>query len=68
MAGQTYSFGAGGADFWLVKTDANGNEQWNRTYGGADLDSAKSLVITSDGGFALTGQTSSYGAGGGISG
>jgi hypothetical protein len=49
------------ADFWLVKTDANGTEQWNQTYGGAKGDAAWSLIQTSDGGYALTGDTMSFG-------
>jgi hypothetical protein len=57
LAGGTYSFGAGGVDFWLVKTDANGNMEWNRTYGGADHDIPHSLIQTADGGFALAGET-----------
>jgi len=57
LAGSTWSFGAGKDDFWLVKTDRYGNLEWNRTYGGAGSDSASSLVVTSDGGFALAGGT-----------
>lgn len=50
-------------DFWLVKTDPNGNPQWNQTYGGTQREEAHSLVQTSDGGFALAGLTRSFGAG-----
>lgn len=64
LAGETNSSGAGLNDFWLVKTDAAGNMQWNRTYGGAGDDQALSLVQTSDGGYALFGNTNSFGAGG----
>jgi hypothetical protein len=63
LAGQTLSFGAGNWDFWLVKTDASGTMQWNRTYGGTDWDVALALVQTSDGGYALAGWTMSFGAG-----
>ena len=63
IAGNTWSFGTGGSDFWLVKTDESGNMEWNQTYGGAGYDSASSLVRTSDEGFALAGQTESFGAG-----
>jgi hypothetical protein len=45
-------------DFWLIKTDESGNMEWNRTYGGEGSEHALSLVVTSDGGFALTGFTS----------
>lgn len=37
---------------WLVKTDTDGNMQWNKTYGAGDF---QSMIATSDGGFALTG-------------
>jgi hypothetical protein len=62
LLGSTYSFGDGGADFWLVKTDAAGNEQWNKTYGGTADDFGFSLVETEDG-YALAGSASSFGAG-----
>lgn len=63
LAGFTRSYGAGGTDFWLVKVDADGTCQWNKTYGGTGDDSAHSIVQTSDGGYALAGFTSSFGAG-----
>jgi len=55
LAGFTESFGQGEEDFWLVKTDADGNMQWNRTYGGPDSEKAYSMIQTSDGGYALAG-------------
>jgi len=63
LIGSTDSFGAGNMDFWLIKTDANGNIQLNKTYGGANFDLASSVVQTYDGGYALAGITTSYGAG-----
>jgi predicted secreted protein len=63
LAGRTTSYGAGTADFWLVKTDASGNAQWNKTYGGTSSDEATALVETSDGGYALAGYTNSFSAG-----
>ena len=64
LAGGTRSFGAGGYDCYLVKTDSLGNAQWTRTYGGGDDDEANFILLTSDGGYALTGRTASLGAGG----
>jgi hypothetical protein len=64
VAGFTYSFGSGGADFWLVKTDANGNMEWNKTYGGSLNDFACCIRPTSDGGYIVAGDTESFGAGG----
>ena len=59
----TVSFGAGGQDGWLIKTDVNGNMQWNKTYGGTADDSLQEIVLTTDGGFAIAGKTRSFGAG-----
>lgn len=63
LAGYTNSSGAGGKDFWLVKTDENGTMEWNQTYGGTGNDEAHALVETSEGGYALAGYTESVGAG-----
>ncbi len=50
-------------DLFLMKTDAGGNQQWIKTYGGLGDDWGKSLIQTSDGGYAITGWTTSFGAG-----
>ena len=63
LAGETASFGVGGKDFWLAKTDASGNMEWNNTYGGASNDMSFSVVEAGDGGYVLTGRTNSFGAG-----
>ena len=62
LAGFTESYGAGESDFWLVKVDSSGNEMWNRTYGGTEDDDAYCVIQTSDGGYALSGYTKSYGS------
>jgi hypothetical protein len=64
VAGYTNSFGAGYTDIILIKTDANGNVQWAKTYGGTGWDWAESVQQTSDGGYIVAGGTSSFGAGG----
>jgi len=64
IVGYTESFGAGEADVYVVKLDANGNPQWTKTIGGKGWDAGFSLIQTSDGGYAITGGTESFGAGG----
>jgi len=63
LVGETNSFGAGEDDVWLVKTDALGNMQWNKTYGGTSRDFGVSIVQTTDGGFIMACSTMSFGAG-----
>lgn len=63
LLGQTYSYGAGEGDFYLVRLNSQGDTLWTRTYGGAADESGESISITADGGFYLTGHTESYGAG-----
>jgi len=59
LAAVTYSFGAGLADYFLVKTDSSGNLLWSKTYGGASDDRSESVVQTSDDGFLFTGESAS---------
>ncbi len=63
LAGYTSSYGAGGRDVYLVKTDAAGNAEWEKTFGGSSADSAYSAQQTADGGYVMAGYTESYGAG-----
>jgi len=63
IAGGTESYGAGGRDFYLIKTDQNGDTVWTRTYGGLYWDVCFSAAQTTDGGYIVTGYTNSYGAG-----
>ena len=66
IIGQTWSFGAGLNDAWLVKTDANGAVEWTQRYGDTSADFATSVIQTSDGGYAIVGCTFSYFAGGAV--
>jgi hypothetical protein len=65
IAGDTRSFGAGGRDVWLLKTDANGDTLWTITYGGTGTDYGCSVQQTADSGYVISGYTTSYGAGSG---
>ena len=63
MAGSTESFGAGESDVYLIRTDAQGDTLWTRTYGGSGFDRGFSVQQTSDDGFVVAGVTTSFGAG-----
>ena len=63
MAGYTTSFGAGYYDMYIVKIDGSGTLQWSITIGGSGDDRANSIIRTTDGGYAIAGYTSSFGAG-----
>lgn len=62
LAGEAPS-GEGHNDCWLAKTDDTGNIEWSQTYGGTGSDGFMSLVEAPDGGYAILGNTDSFGAG-----
>ena len=59
----TYSYGAGSSDFWLIKTNNVGDTLWTNTFGGAGTERSHSVQQTADGGYILAGDTRSYGSG-----
>ncbi len=53
----TTPYGAG--DFWIVKTSSTGEVEWEKTYGGANYDYASKIITTNDGGYLISGKSSS---------
>ncbi|MCH8330524.1 MAG: hypothetical protein IH946_03950, partial [Bacteroidetes bacterium] len=65
LFGETESFGAGGKDYYLIKTNSDGTIEWSRTSGGAqDEGGGLCLLLVDSNNYLLTGRTNSFGAGG----
>lgn len=64
LLGYTDSYGIGKLDVWLLKTDGDGEEEWNRTFGGPGDDEGMAVSETRDGGIVIVGRTDSFGLGG----
>ena len=62
IAGFT-NFANDNEDIYIVKTDSIGNVIWENTYGGDEEDIAQSIKQTDDGGYIITGWTTSFGSG-----
>jgi hypothetical protein len=63
ISGATTSFGGGAEDGFLTKTDASGNIQWSKVFGGPAEDMLFSVIQTFDGGYIAAGHSGSFGAG-----
>lgn len=64
VVGETGNYGAGSNDAIIIAYDSVGNLLWNKTLGGINFENAMDIVQSSDGSYALTGMTTSYGNGG----
>lgn len=49
----------GSLDYWIVKINADGIEEWQHTYGGKYADVLQSMITTRDGGYLLGGYSNS---------
>ncbi|MEO8235547.1 MAG: T9SS type A sorting domain-containing protein [Flavobacterium sp.] len=49
----------GDSDFWIIKLDAKGGEQWQKTIGGLGQEKLQSIARTKDGGYIIGGSSSS---------
>jgi len=63
ICGTSASSGAGYSDLYFLKTNAEGDSVWARTYGGVGGESGSDVRQTSDSGFIAVGSTGSFGEG-----
>ncbi len=63
VVGVESSFGAGGRDIYMIKTDASGDTLWTRSFGGPGDDYGMSVKQTTDKGYIVVGYTNSFGQG-----
>ena len=63
ICGNTSSFGTGTDDVYLIKINSSGNLEWQQTFGDNGFDVGYDVQQTSDGGYIICGQTSSFGTG-----
>jgi hypothetical protein len=57
ILGTTDSYGSGGTDLWLLRTDGLGDTLWSKTYGRQYNEQAGSIIRTREGGYFVTGST-----------
>ena len=64
VVGYTIPGGKTYGDAYLIKIDKDGNEVWDKNYGGNPVDTLWDIVLLPDRGYLTTGYTASWGAGG----
>lgn len=55
LSGEVSQSPRGAADYWMVKTDSDGNKKWDRRFGGAEIDRGIEMEQTLDNGFIFGG-------------
>jgi hypothetical protein len=50
-----------GSDLWLLKVDENGDQVWEKTYGGTGDDEGFCVRVTDDGGYVMVGSRAAFG-------
>ena len=58
ILGNTYSYGEGESDCWIINIDDDGIEQWSKTFGGNYYDSGRKILKTLDDGYIVVGTAS----------
>ena len=59
ISGDKTGHARGSMDYWIVKLDASGTVQWDKTFGGSGADFFKEVIQTADGGYMVAGHSSS---------
>lgn len=62
LSGDVSDVNNGGADFWIVKFNADGTKAWDKLYGGNSYETAYAIRQTSDG-YIIAGETLSSSSG-----
>jgi hypothetical protein len=63
LGGETYSYGNGQSDAYLLQVNRSGDTLWTRAYGGADEDRAFAVKLAPDSNLLIAGGTKSFGNG-----
>jgi Secretion system C-terminal sorting domain len=57
ISGDKTEVNFGSSDYWIVKTDSTGSIEWQKNFGGTELDSPVPILKTSDGGYLIAGNS-----------
>lgn len=55
LTGETFSQGEPGGNAWLLRTDAQGELLWQRTFGGSGAHEGRAAVVAPDGNYVMAG-------------
>jgi hypothetical protein len=59
IVGATVPLSGGNSDYWVIKLDRQGNQEWDKAFGGARIEDLSDLILTKDDGYLLAGRSDS---------